>query len=169
MKRMYLIWGGLLGFDGYLTSAGMTGLESQLAKYGPVKSYMQSGIMNCVNDIYKECAKEDICVLGGFSGGGVQAIRAAVFLAQKRTPQDINLFINIDSSPRYNLNKPDTLPRKNIKQILNIYNPNAGMLGGGYIGAPGIAHDDHPMRIGHLSFQFNQQVRDIVESKVKGL
>lgn len=169
MKRMYFIWGGLVGWDGFITSVGLTGLESQLAKFGPVKSYMQSSINRCANDIYAECAARDICVLGGYSGGGIQAARVAVMLAQKKIPQQIDLLINMDTSPQYNLDKKDTIPRSNVKKILNIWNPNASWPGGGYLKGPGIKRVDCPQSIGHFAFQFSQPVRDIICNEVAAL
>jgi hypothetical protein len=169
MKRIYFIWGGLLGWDGYLTSIGLRTLDSQLRQFGAVKTYMQASLNECVHDIYAECGKDDLCVLGGYSGGTIQAARAAVFLAEKRIPQDIALLINMDGSPQYNLNKPDTIPRSNVKNILNIYNPTANWPGGGCLNGENIPFKNYTFCINHLSFQFNQQVRDIICRAVANL
>lgn len=162
MKRIYLIWGGVLGWDGIITSAGLLGLEAHLRELGPVKSYLQQGSYRCADDMYKECAADDICVLIGYSGGSVMATRICND-PLKRKEQTVNLLVNIDGSPAGNMQPVGA----NVKKILNIYSPVAWIFGGGRA----IGHNmvDKPISIPHLAFQSSQTVYNWIYEAVRQL
>lgn len=161
MKRIYVIWGGLLGWDGIITSRGLATLEDRLRTYGPVKSYLQASSYRCAKDIYNECATDDICILIAHSGGSVMATRICVSPLEKQN-QRVDLLINIDGSPKGNM-----MPvGHNVKEILNIYNPSANWPGGGVaIGAERVTNAR--FNLNHLAFQFNEEVRELICKKVE--
>lgn len=163
MKRIYVIWGGVIGWDGVVTSAGLVTMQNQLRVYGPVKSYLQQGSYQCANEIYSECAKDDIPVLIGYSGGSVMATRICNDPLLRRK-QDISLLINIDGSPAGNIQAV----LGNVKKIVNIYDPHPWIFGGGVVRGINPARD-YPMDLAHLAFQTSSEVRSIVMKEVAAL
>lgn len=167
MKRIYVIWGGVVGIDGVFTSAGLVTLQSRLKQFGPVKSYLQQSSYRCADDIYKECSSEDISVLIGYSGGSVMATRICNDPLAKQN-QTVNLLVNIDGSPPSNLQ----VVHNNVKRIINIFDPNAWMFGGGRVtaGSKGVVPvQDYRLNIPHLAFQASKTVNDIIVNAVKDL
>jgi hypothetical protein len=167
MKRIYVIWGGVIGIDGVVTSAGLVTLQSQLKQFGPVKSYLQQSSYNCADDILRECAKGDVSIIIGYSGGSVMATRICNDPLFKRK-QTINLLVNIDGSPSRNMQDVNT----NVNSIINIYDPNAWVFGGGT--THGVWAHEIPvtyirMDIPHLAFQFSPAVRKIIVDAVEAL
>jgi len=176
MKRIYVIWGGVLGWDGVLTSAGLSGLESKLRPYGAVKDYLQQSSYTCADDISRECAKGDKVILIGYSGGSVMATRICNSPLFDRS-KIVDLLVNIDGSPPGNMQRVGD----NVRAIINIYDPNAWIFGGGVVarwrrkgGGVITAPDDtkitnYAIDIPHLAFQSNDQVHRIIVDAVRRL
>jgi len=176
MKRIYVIWGGVLGWDGVLTSAGLSGLENKLRPYGPVKSYLQQSSYRCADDISRECGKGDLAILAAYSGGSVMATRICNSPLFDRS-KIIDLLINIDGSPPGNMQRVGD----NVRAVINIYDPNAWVFGGGVVarwrrkgGGVATAPDDtkithYAIDIPHLAFQSNEYVHRIVVDAVRRL
>lgn len=164
MKRIYIIWGGVLGFDGVIDSAGLIGLENRLRELGRVKSYLQERSYACADDIYDECAADDKSVLIGYSGGSVMATRICNHPLLARN-QRIDLLVNIDGSPARNMEKVSS---KNVKLILNIYDPKPWIFGGGTTCSTddSVICGELQLNIPHLAFQTNQEVSDIIYNTV---
>jgi hypothetical protein len=176
MKRIYVIWGGVLGWDGVLTSAGLAGLENKLRQYGPVRDYLQQSSYTCADDVSREYDSSNKVVLIGYSGGSVMATRICNSPLFDRF-KIIDLLINIDGSPPGNMQRVGD----NVRAIINIYDPNAWIFGGGLVarwrrkgGGVATAPSDtkitnYPIDIPHLAFQSNEQVHQIVVDAVRRL
>jgi len=176
MKRIYIIFGGVVGVDGVLTSAGLSVLANSLRQFGPVKSYLQQSSYICADDIYRESAKNDKVVLIGYSGGSVMATRICNSPLFDRS-QMIDLLTNIDGSPPGNMQRVGD----NVRAILNIYDPHAWIFGGGIVarwkrkgGGMATAPDDTKIKnvaidIPHLAFQSNAQVYNTIIQAVSAL
>lgn len=180
MIRIYDIWGGVVGFDGVITSAGLMELDNKLRKFGPVKSYLQESSYRCAKEIYNEAAKTDKVVLIGYSGGSVMATRICNSPLFDES-QIVDLLVNIDGSPPGNMQRVGD----NVRAILNIYDPNAWVFGGGTIsrwrkrktrqgGGIATAPDDTTIRsvaidMPHLAFQSSDAVHNLIIEEVKKL
>jgi hypothetical protein len=180
MIRIYDIWGGVMGYDGVITSIGMQDLDNKLAKYGPVRSYLQESSYRCAKEIYSEAAKTDKVVLIGYSGGSVMATRICNSPLFDES-QIVDLLVNIDGSPPGNMQRVGD----NVRSILNIYDPNAWVFGGGIIsrwrkkktragGGIVTAPEDTKIKsvaidMVHLAFQSSPVVHQIIIDEVAKL
>lgn len=128
--KVYVLLGGLVGMDGYATSAGMF----QLAKM--LRSLPNTSVTTFTWDKWREAyrvilaneGKAKIVVIG-YSGGGSRA----TWLANTRPRPKIDLLISYDPSPKWQI-KPIGA---NVKMALCYHNtramwlPGFGNFGGG--------------------------------------
>ena len=162
MKRIYVIWGGVFGLDGVVTSEGLITMQNQLHIFGPVKGYLQQWSYSCAQDIFNECAERDLSILIGYSGG-VPMVSRICNDPLKRKKQRIDLLVNIDGSPAGNIQTVGS----NVKKIVNVYDPKPWIFGGGVVrGAPST---DYKINIPHLAFQASSAVRKIIFDAVAAL
>jgi len=132
--------------------------RERLKQFGPVKGYLQQSSYRCAREIESECAKDDIPVLIGYSGGSVMATRICNE-PLLRLGQDISLLVSIDGSPAGNMEAVG----HNIKHIINIYDPSPWIFGGGKVDGWGPTPvDNYPINIPHLAFQSSKVVNDII-------
>jgi len=174
-KWTYVIWGGLIGWDGWITSAGLTELQAKLAKFGPVKSYLQQSSYRCANEIVNDPNHSGggKVVLIGYSGGSVIASRICNAPLFDRA-QIVDLLVNIDGSPAANMQRVGD----NVRAVINIYDSDAWALGGGIVDrwrrkgggtvtAPSDTHVKNvPINLPHLAFQSSDVVHDIIVDAV---
>ena len=73
-KHVYLLLGGINSTDGWVTSAGMFGLQSSLAALPDVEvtTYEWASFKKALDDIAL-LPKDDIVIVIGYSGGGAKA------------------------------------------------------------------------------------------------
>jgi hypothetical protein len=99
-KHVFLILGGLVGIDGWATSAGMLELASSLAALPDVKvrSYDWQSYQIAAHDIAL-LPKDDLVIVIGYSGGGSRA----TWLANLPSRPQIDLMILYDPSPMWQM------------------------------------------------------------------
>ena len=169
MKRIYTIWGGLFGFDGFITGTAMKQLEAVLAKYGPVKSYMQQSTGKLCDDVVNQTFAKDQAIIIGHSGGGVMATVACQKLRLRS--QDVALLITLDGSPAANMQPV----KDNVQHVLDICNPQPQQFLFWPLGA-GITPTENKSRhevihiaAGHIGYPADPRVMELVENSVKRL
>ncbi len=131
--QVYVLLGGLVGSDGSLTSAGMFRLTNMLRTLPDttVTSYTWDKWGEAYKAILANQGKAKIVVVG-YSGGGSRA----TWLANMPSKPQIDLMVNYDPSPRWQM-KPIGA---NVKKALCYHNtkpmmwmPGIGNLGGGQL------------------------------------
>jgi hypothetical protein len=127
-KHVYLLLGGLQGKDGWVTSAGMFGLRSSLAKLSDVTvtTYDWSSYKKVAADIAL-LPKDDIVIVIGYSGGGAKA----TWLANLPSKPQIDLMVVYDPSPPWGMQ----VIGPNVKRALCYCNVTPAFfgLGGGVL------------------------------------
>src|SRR5262245_53586552 len=92
MRRIYMIYGGMYGWDGVITSAGLGQMAQECQLLGALKTYLQPFYMKCVGDILS-APKTDKTILIGYSGGSVMATVVCNELMKHQ--RVVDLFINL--------------------------------------------------------------------------
>jgi hypothetical protein len=138
--QVYLLLGGLVGSDGSVTSAGMFQLAKMLRALPDttVTTYTWDKWAEAYKAILANEGKAKIVVVG-YSGGGSRA----TWLANMPTKPQIDLMVNYDPSPKWQMKAIGA----NVKKALCYHNtkpmmwvPGIGDLGGGQLvgNAPGV-------------------------------
>lgn len=170
MKRCYILLGGIMSADGYLTSSGMFGLKSRLAQLDDVVTYHYTWAN------YRDCATEiaahptDKNIIIGYSGGAWKA----TVLAHEYPQLTIDMLIAYDASPAWNV-----LPLgPNVKAAVCYFNahpmmwwPGVGKIGGGKL----VADKGGPkvltviVREQHLAVQFDGNLHRMTVETIKNM
>ncbi len=164
--KVFLLLGGLVGFDGDVTSAGMFKLEHMLEELPgvSVKSYAWSSFMTAAYDVQMT---KTLKVVVGYSGGGSRA----TWLANAIPMTMIDLMVLYDPSPWW-----ETHPiGHNVKQGICYHNtkpemwvPFIGQIGGGkLVGTGNIITQNFAQQ--HLLVQFNEELHNETVKYVKKL
>ena len=128
MNRIYILLGGFVGIDGYITSVGMFGLRMMLARLPNVTclTYQWGAFEQAAADIAKQ-PKEAIIIVIGYSGGGSRATWLANLPAHPR----IDLMVLYDPSPKWQMEPIG----ENVKKAISYHNtaPFFFGLGGGVL------------------------------------
>ena len=128
MNRIYILLGGFVGVDGYVTSVGMFGLRSMLARLPNVTclTYQWGAFEQAAANIAKQPKEATISVIG-YSGGGSRA----TWLANLPTHPRIDLMVLYDPSPSWQM-EPIS---ENVKKAISYHNtaPFFFGLGGGVL------------------------------------
>lgn len=166
MTRVYILLGGLWGFDGPVTSRGMYGLAGQLGKLinTAVSTYTWTNWPTARDDIAKVWGAKVVVI--GYSGGGSRA----TYLANQLAKPAIDLMVLYDPSPRWQMQPIGN----NVKHAMCYYNLSPmmpspfGMLGGGkLIGQTNI--ETFPIAEQHLTVQYDQTLHARTVAAVKAL
>ena len=158
--RVYILNGGMVGFDGFAASFGLLPLAHRLAAIKEVKAL---AVYNW--DLYRKVVldiegHDDPACLIGFSGGGWRAITASRDLAPKET---IKLMVLIDPSPARNL-----LPVKaNVEKTVCFTSQNPLFFG--YGGGRATGHNVHTYftRHAHWTIKFSPWMHGVIVDEVK--
>lgn len=160
--NVYILLGGLFGPDGYVTSAGMFSLASQLRKLPGVSVSTYTW-----NNWEKVPAfNGNKVALIGYSGGGSRA----TWLANTRTMAPIDLLVAYDPSPKWQMEPL----RSNVRRAICYYNQNPcmpspyGMLGGGKL-TGNCKILTRNISIQHLFVQFDKSLHAATIEAVKEL
>lgn len=150
MKKVYVLMGGLVGWDGPLTSCGLYPLAREIAKLPDteVKTYLWSSWPSVMEDIRKQPAG-DKSIIVGFSGGGSRATWIA-----HRPGLSVDLIIGYDPSPKWQIEPFG----HNVKKAICYYNRMPLMLGlgGGRFSGPQVETVEVAKQ--HLLVQFDQSL-----------
>ena len=153
VARIYILLGGFApGPDGFVTSAGMYGLEAMLTALPNVviKTYPWSDFESAAADIAKY--PQDKHILIGYSGGGWRALS----LANLPSHPAIDLMVLYDPSPTWKVSLPENRIKSNVKKVISFQNSNPmfGNLGGGVIAwTPGMDVEIVPIAENHMVVQ----------------
>ena len=130
IAQVHILLGGIWGWDGYVTSAGMLGLASQIRAAGfPVTTWTWNNWEDAYKQVCIDGYKGKVAVIG-YSGGGSRA----TWLANGVDEPRIDLMVGYDPSPRWQMRQIGG----NVKKAICYYNTNPmmpspyGMLGGGW-------------------------------------
>jgi pimeloyl-ACP methyl ester carboxylesterase len=133
--QVYLLLGGLVGTDGTVTSAGMFHLATMLRALPDttVTTYNWNSWPDAYRAILANQGKAKIVVIG-YSGGGSRA----TWLANMAAKPQIDLMVNYDPSPRWQMkpigaNVKKALCYRNTQPMMWV--PGIGSLGGGELTA----------------------------------
>jgi hypothetical protein len=175
-KYIYVLLGGMAGPDGFLDSAGIEALSTQLAPLGVVRTcpwsdWAKAGAAMSSTQVGTKIGANTF-ILIGYSGGGSRA----TWLADQRygnalSRPMIDLLITLDPSP-----VADMRPiRTNILRAVNFHNnmqdlfwPGIGKLGGGQLtGARAV--EEIEINMPHLAVQADPKIHEKVIELVKGV
>ena len=137
MKQVTVLLGGFMGFDGYVTSAGMYGLVAMLNKLPDVHvNVLQWGNYRQANTLISLGDKR---VIIGYSGGGSRA----TWLNHDYPATIIDLMILYDPSPSWQMFNINS----NVKKAISYHNttPFFFGLGGGVLVGPNVTTVDIAM------------------------
>lgn len=156
IKHVHLLYGGLIGPDGFIDSAGMNGLADRLQALPgiSVNRYMWDHYEGAAAAMQVQ-PPEDRTILIGYSGGGSRA----TYLSREYPRQIIDLMVLYDPSPKWQM-----VPLySNVKRAVCYYNETPHMfgLGGGKVtGMLGYTGEIEilPIAEQHLMVQFDQQL-----------
>jgi pimeloyl-ACP methyl ester carboxylesterase len=162
--KVHLLLGGLFGWDGYVTSAGMLGLAKQLQPYATVSTYTWGDWERALQNVCLDYQHRVVVI--GYSGGGSRATWLALDTKEPR----IDLMVLYDPSPKWQM-RPI---RTNVGHAICYYNTNPrmpspyGMLGGGQL--TGSAHiETITISEQHLLVQADQTLHEKTVAAVKKL
>jgi hypothetical protein len=164
--QVHILLGGLVSWDGYVTSAGMFGLAKQLRALPGVS--VTTSTWGSWQNVYSAITHRTVgptkVVVIGYSGGGTRATWLANYSSKPR----IDLMVLYDPSPKWQMQVIDT----NVKSALCYYNANPmmpsfnGMLGGGrLVGKTKI--ETFTISEQHLAVQFDQSLHARTLAAVK--
>lgn len=168
MRRIYVLMGGVISWDGAVTSAGMNGLIERLRPLGLVMSWPWHEYRDMVAEIAKHPDDKTIGI--GYSGGGAHLTWAATGYyetvnknGQRERSSDpykprFDLMVLYDPSPKSGMFDLTNFP--NVKRCLLYYNESPLMfgLGGGITRGPQVM--TIAIREQHLAVQFDKKLHD---------
>ncbi len=156
MLRIYTILGGFIGFDGYVTSAGLYGLNHQIEEkfpYAKITTYTWSEYRK-VGFTIAEYQRDRHAVIA-YSGGGSRA----TWLANVFRSRMIDRMILYDPSPHWQM-----MPIGNTGVVKALVYQNSapfffGYGGGAVEGRPGQVQTV-PISMNHVVVQFSQELHN---------
>lgn len=164
MVRVYVICGGILGWD-WFSSPGMLSLSADLHRMKGVYSstHAWSNYQDIVKDVKNTASRIPYngVALIGYSGGGTRAL----FAAHEMAPIKVDLLVLYDPSPNWQM-----IPvPKNVQRTLCYTStlPLAFGLGGGQ--ATGHNVELHKVAVPHLAIQGSTHLHEITRAAVRAL
>lgn len=168
--RVYLLLGGLVSSDGYVTSSGMLRVRSLIQESIPgviFNTYVWGDFVECHTDMMEH--QEDKIAVIGYSGGGTRATWVANgyygdsshYLPKPK----IDLMVLYDPSPTWQM-----MPvGDNVKRAVNFYNEMPLMLGlgGGILEGPNVL--TIPISMQHLIVQASEDLHQRTLKFIKEL
>lgn len=155
MLRVYVLRGGMFGWDGPVVSAGMDSLAKQIEAITDVKVSVHnwSDWYAISTEIFSGIPADTPVALVGFSGGGLYA----AYLSRMVHGRTIDLIVALDPSPAAAVMQQPL--GKNVRQAICYYNKAPWMLGygGGVLRGPQV--EVRPIAENHLAVQFDTAVR----------
>jgi hypothetical protein len=158
--RIYLLLGGFVGVDGYVTSAGMLILRTMMQGLPNTEcvTYQWGAFEQAAADIAKQPRETTIIVIG-YSGGGSRA----TWLASLPSHPKIDLMICYDPSPKWQM-KPI---KDNVIRAITYHNtaPFFMGLGGGVLVGKQVETID--IAENHMAVQFDVSLHQRTVAEVK--
>jgi hypothetical protein len=177
MTCIFVMKGGLVGFDGVVTSVGMVTHLAPMLEQLPgamVSIHSWSDYRHVYDEVMKH--QDDLIVVIGYSGGGMKATWVANgWFNQGSYPSAalprprIDLLVTYDPSPRYGMMDLHS----NVKAAVNYYNRTPLMfgLGGGILksAADGPKVEVIDVSEQHLAIQFNKKLHRYTVERIRAL
>lgn len=165
MLRVYVLRGGMAGWDGPWTSFGMDGLakEIAIATPGVIISVHNWSDYAAVEQSIRKLASDTKVVLVGYSGGGWKAEE----IANAVRPRPIALVVALDPSPAFAVKREGI--GKNVQHAI-CYNNTALApfgAGGGVLIGPQV--EVRKISENHLSVQFDATIRAGVVAAIRAI
>jgi len=150
MVNVFILLGGLVGFDGYAVSPGILMLARRLEAFGEVTTY-NWGSQREVTQRIASLSSTDKVVLIGYSGGGFVITEIADELNNKQ-PHKVDLLIAYDPSPAWSMRSLGN----NVAKAICYCNSSPLMLGLGGAQLRGQSVEIVPISKQHLAVQFDE-------------
>lgn len=161
--RVFIILGGLVGWDGPMVSGGMLALAKQLAPFGTISTHNWSDYVSVITAI-REVPLGTAVVVIGYSGGGSRA----TFVAQDPGVQ-ISLMVLYDPSPKYAMQPI----KDNVARAICYRNLNPGWpftwlgIGGGQLVGANVVTEN--ISENHYSVQYDQALHAQTIAAIRAL
>jgi hypothetical protein len=163
MLNVFILLGGLIGFDGYAVSPGILLLAHRLEAFGEVTTY-NWGSQREVTQRVANLNPNDKVVLIGYSGGGFAITEIADELNRKE-PHKIDLLIAYDPSPAWSMRSLG----KNVAKAICYCNSSPLMLGLGGAQLRGQSVEIVAISKQHLAVQFDESLHKRTIAEIEKL
>ena len=163
MLNVFILLGGLVGFDGYAVSPGILLLAHRLEALGDVTTYSWAAQREVTQRI-ANLNPNDKVVLIGYSGGGFAITEIAEELNGKQSHK-IDLLIAHDPSPAWSMRSLGN----NVAKGICYCNTSPLMLGLGGAQLRGQSVEIVPISQQHLAVQFDESLHKRTIAEIEKL
>ncbi len=163
MVHVFILLGGLIGFDGYAVSPGILMLGRRLEAFGEVTTYTW-GSQREVTERVANLDPSDKVVLIGYSGGGFAITEIADELSHKQ-PHKVDLLIAYDPSPAWSMRSLGN----NVAKAICYCNSSPLMLGLGGAQLRGQSVEIVSISKQHLAVQFDESLHKRTIAEIEKL
>jgi hypothetical protein len=160
---IFILLGGLIGFDGYAVSPGILLLAHRLEAFGDVTTHDWRA-QRAVTERIANLSPNDKVVLIGYSGGGFAITHIAEDL-NRNPPHKIDLLIAYDPSPTWSMKAIG----KNVAKAICYCNDSPLLLGLGGAKLSGSTVEIINISEHHLAVQFDESLHKRTIAEVEKL
>ena len=163
MVNVFILLGGLVGFDGYAVSPGILLLAHRLETFGEVKTYNWTAQREVRQRIASLDPNEKV-VLIGYSGGGFAITEIADELNRKEGHK-VDLLVAYDPSPAWSMRSLGN----NVGKAICYCNSSPLMLGLGGAQLRGQSVEIVTISQQHLAVQFDESLHKRTIAEIEKL